>query len=584
MKRTTAHPSEYNPTARSAFFTSLVILISLSTYFWFSLYRSQAAASKTPPADDLQMPTAEDHYINIPYFTESGGMNSTLTLNNNEAEPMSVTVTIFNHNGDPFEVPPITLESASAARFSVKELTASAKGDFNGGNIQIFYHGTSMGITSQVSIVSANHHLALESVETEPMDFGSTTLNGIVWTPDDETQAKLALTNTTSAPLDVTAMGNVKVQSLTLKARETRVIELKEFLGNSRATLLTLDHHGPLGALIATGFALNERTGFSTDLSFIDCTTAKATQLAAAHVRFGRPDPQEGFPAGTNFSAPLVIANTMDTPTDARISVTYTVQSAVKTIQLKPITLGPREVRLIELSKQMARLGVAGPIEDAGVDINYTHMPGTVIGRLTSYDMSGDYAFDVPVKDPAGQGNGSYPWRLDNGYTTVVHLKNTLDKEVTALVQLRYEGGTYNPDRIKLAPYETLAIDIRRLRDAQEKDIRGEVMAADVETGQIAWFEEEVGSLIGRAEVTNLSGAVASSFSCGECGCGPLVMDHCLMTPSSGTAGPGVTGYMFAPGVVKRDCHYVLYGPYSPSTSITWSSTNTSAVTVTGSG
>jgi hypothetical protein len=94
-------------------------------------------------------------------------------------------------------------------------------------------------------------------------------------------------------------------------------------------------------------------------------------------------------------------------------------------------------------------------------------------------------------------------------------------------VQLRYEGGTYNPDRIKLAPYQTLAIDIRELRDAQEKDIRGGVMAADVESGQIAWFEEEVGSLIGRAEVTNLSGAVASSFSCGECGCGPLVMDHC---------------------------------------------------------
>jgi hypothetical protein len=33
-----------------------------------------------------------------------------------------------------------------------------------------------------------------------------------------------------------------------------------------------------------------------------------------------------------------------------------------------------------------------------------------------------------------------------------------------------------------------------------------------------------------------------------------------------------------------HDCHYVLYGPYSPSTTITWSSTDTSVVTVTGSG
>jgi hypothetical protein len=42
----------------------------------------------------------------------------------------------------------------------------------------------------------------------------------------------------------------------------------------------------------------------------------------------------------------------------------------------------------------------------------------------------------------------------------------------------------------------------RKLRDAQEKGIRGGVRAADIETGQIAWFEEEVGSLIGRAEVS----------------------------------------------------------------------------------
>ena len=167
-------------------------------------------------------------------------MHSTLTLNNNEAEAMTATLTIFNQKGERFGVPPITLQAASAARFSLKDLTATAKGDFDSGSIQVFYHGTSMGITSQVSIVSAIHHLAFESVETEAMDFASTTLNGIAWTPDDETQAKLALTNTTSNPLDITTMGNEKVQSMTLKARETRVIELEDFLRESRATLVTL--------------------------------------------------------------------------------------------------------------------------------------------------------------------------------------------------------------------------------------------------------------------------------------------------------------------------------------------------------
>src|SRR5260370_20132516 len=238
------------------------------------------------------MPLSEDHYINLPYFSESDGMPSTLTLNKNATEEMTATVTVFNQNGKQLVVSPISLQPMQAARFSIKELTANAS-DFNSGNILVFYHGTSMGITSQVSIVSSTHRLAFESVETEAMDFASTTLNGIVWKPDDETKAKLALTNTTSAPLDITATGSDKVQSMTLKARETRVIELEDYLGDSHASLVTLDHHGPLGALIATGFALNEKTGFSSNLNFVDCATAKETRLAAAHVRFGQTDPQE---------------------------------------------------------------------------------------------------------------------------------------------------------------------------------------------------------------------------------------------------------------------------------------------------
>src|SRR5437660_691398 len=442
-----------------------------------------------------------------------------------------------------------------------------------------------MGITSQVSIVSVNDRLAFESVETEVMDFASTTLNGIVWTPDDETKARLALTNTTSDPLGVTVLGKERVQSVMLKARETRVIDLEDFVEESRATLVTLDHHGPLGALIATGFALNKKTGFSTNLNFVDCAMAKVNRLAAAHVRFGHADPREGFPAGTNFRAPLVIANTMDKPTEARISVSFTLNSAAKRVMLRPITLGPRQVRLIELSEQMARNRVTGPVDDAGVDIDYTHMPGTVIGRLTSYDRSGDHAFDVPVKDPLGHGTGGYPWRLDNGYTTVVHLKNTLNKEVGALVQIRYDGGTYHPDRIRIGPYETVAIDIRQLRDAQNQDIRGGVMPKDVESGQFAWFEEEYGALIGRAEVANIRGGLASTFSCeGGCPCSTPVFDSCSMNPPSGRAFTGETGYMFAPNVMKHDCQNVQFGPYNPTSQVTWSSDNTNAVTVDGAG
>jgi len=40
---------------------------------------------------------------------------------------------------------------------------------------------------------------------------------------------------------------------------------------------------------------------------------------------------------------------------------------------------------------------------------------------------------------------------------------------------VRYDGGTYNPDRVKLVPHQTIAIDLRELRDNQKKDVRGGV-------------------------------------------------------------------------------------------------------------
>jgi len=251
--------------------------------------------------------------------------------------------------------------------------------------------------------------------------------------------------------------------------------------------------------------------------------------------------------------------------TDVQVSVDYTIANHANRVQLESITLAPLEVKQIELSKELARQGVTGRVDEAGVDISYEGMPGTVIGRLTSYDSRGDYSFDAPVKDPlagANRTNGSYPWRLDNGYTTVVHLKNITDRDVEAMVQIRYEGGSYNPDLVKLAPYQTIAVDIRQLRDNQQEDIRGVVMPKEIESGQVVWYEQERGSLIGRAEIANVEAGISSSFSCpGVCPCG-LVFSSGSLNPSSGRALVTESGFMFAPREMRHDCNAIQYGPY----------------------
>jgi len=204
----------------------------------------------------------EDHYLRIPYFTESDGMDSTLTLNNNMPETMSATVTLFSKQGIALAMSPISLEPFSPARLSLDELSAGARGDFSSGNLQVFFHGASMAVTSQVSIISAAKRLAFESVESEAMDFSSSKLDGIVWLPDEETRGSLVLTNTTVGELSVVGRtnqpGGSEAKTFTLGGHESRLVDVGESFGIKGAgvsALVSLEHTGSPGALIVTGFA-----------------------------------------------------------------------------------------------------------------------------------------------------------------------------------------------------------------------------------------------------------------------------------------------------------------------------------------
>jgi len=575
------------------------ILVATTLYSYFVLTSHSTAAQgkssqlalnknhvKQETSKCLSCKQVEDHFVNIPYFNESEKMTSTLSLNNNMKEATEVKITVFNGKGKLFEALPITLPGESITRLSLKDLTKDAKGDFNSGNIQIFYRGPALGVTSQVSIVSTRERMSFESMAAEAMMFASNKLNAIVWVPDNQTQGSVALTNVASSTLTVTATGgrdpNKEVKPIKLNPRETHVVDLNEFIdareGSSASTLIRLEHDGAPGALITTGFALNEKTGFSCSLTFVDPATAKSNRLAGARLRFGKANAKEGFPSETTFRAPLVIANVSEIPTDVSIYVEYSVESGHNQVHLEPIMLAANEVKEIDLAQEMERRGVIGPVDNAGVDIIYGGVAGSVIGRLVSVDQSGDFSFEVPIKDPLSGVNrvgGSYPWRLDQGYDSVLHLKNTIGESVYALVQLRYEGGTYNIERIKLKPYQTVSVDIKQLIDAQVNDIRGIVMPKDLTSGKIVWFEETIGSLIGRAEVTSLDVGIASSFSCGgSCPCSPNY-DYSFFTPFDLEGPAGQFGDFTLLEMRKDPCDNT-YGPFNRTFDALWSSSNTS--------
>lgn len=528
---------------------------------------------------------------NIPYFSQEDGMRSVLTLNNNTTAVINVSVTIFNKAGSAFMAPMIAL-TPGATDFSLRSLIKNAPGDFSSGNIEVMYVGGMMAVTCQVGVFGKR--ISFESREQDMMDFLSTKMNGIVWRPDAASKAFVALTNTASKTVHVNVSVGGDTQALSLKSRETRLVKLdKESLregpghdsDTGKATLLQISHDGAPGDIIGTGFVLNPETGYSSDFNLVDPATSRTAKLAGAGIRFGYADVTEGFPVGTMFRAPLVIANVGQQTVNAIISVDFTIAGNPTSFPVTQRQVKPGELKVVELAEEMKKLGVSGPVEDAGVDISYDGEPGSLIGHLTSVDQTGDYALFVPIKDPqeiSHTSGNTYPWTLKNGNQTVLHLKNTTDKPVWVIFQIRFAGGTYSPERMQLQPFQSVAVNLQQLKDSQRKDISGHLLPENAVNGQVEWIEETHGSMIGRAEQVNISAGTDRSFSCGGC---PCYNDfyQAYLTPTSVTASVGTSGTPFYASYQTVDCDGNPFGPYAMPTA-GWNSSNSSVTTVNGSG
>jgi hypothetical protein len=573
-------------------FLTIITSFGLTAGTGSKLHQPAQSRQRQPSSGE---PMAGAQVTNIPYYTLRDGMDSTLTLNNVAPTPTVAKVTIFNTLGRPLVLPPVTLEPHSFKQIDLRSVIADE--DFDSGNIEVQFSGLPMILTCQVSVVSLDKRISFESREQDMTDFMSLNLNGILWLPQAKAEGSLAVTNTAMNTVSVQLSVGPGKKAFTLTPRETRLIKLNEELDRRApvATLVKLNHDGMPGDIIATGFVLDLDTGYSTSIPMVDSSIMTSKALAGAHFRSGQPDPSEGFPQETIFRAPLLLANVSEQPVKAHVSVDFTrmeksgeeagaAEDQSKVLPVRDLTIAPGEVQRIELSNELARLGVVGPVQEAGVDIAYDASPGSLIGQLTSLDQTGDYSFEVPVKDPAAMNEmmeGVYPWTLENGTQSVLHLKNTTPDTASAIFMIELPNGKfYNPPRIVLEPFQSVAIDIQKLKDANKPDFLKRVFPADATHGQVQWRQEIPYSMIGRLEQTNVKAGIAKSLSCGSFCCGNFT-EQAYVTPNAtfGLVGDSIS---LAARVHGTDCNAVVFD--DPATSATWSSQNTSVATVDSSG
>lgn len=121
-----------------------------------------------------------------------------------------------------------------------------------------------------------------------------------------------------------------------------------------------------------------------------------------------------------------------------------------------------------------------------GLEITSTGAPGALLAAAESVSLDGNQVFHLPVIDPQTKGAaGHYPWRVDGDVSTVVYSKKVTLEPRDYMVPFDFAGDSPVVGMETLDPDETVAIDVRELRDSQRPDVHGSVIPPDASGGRI---------------------------------------------------------------------------------------------------
>jgi hypothetical protein len=245
---------------------------------------------------------------------------------------------------------------------------------------------------------------------------------------------------------------------------------------------------------------------------------------------------------------------------------------------LPPLALAPYSTVDFSLDAVTGQLPLPRPF--CSIGIQYSGAPGSVIGEVSSIEAKGDLVVDSRVANEGNgwAGSGGNPWHLDEETESIQFLTNLGEREVRIGYVVSAAGVNYYLTELKLKPHETRAIDIRKLRDAQQADFKKNKIPADATDGSVLWNRIEHVPVMGQLVVLQRHRGMASPYTCWMCDCGLSYLEL-EVTPWSANLLPNQTTQFTATGLYLNCNGCIL--PYNMTNYADWGSGNESVATVT---
>lgn len=345
--------------------------------------------------------------------------------------------------------------------------------------------------------------------------------------PSSQSETKFILSNTTNAAVtatievDGTAPKQQQPATILLNPHQARVLDImRDLIGRQNGTLhktggISITHNGTPGAIMARMLISQKSSGYSSVVNFVDPTNQRSSKLNGGGLRLGLIN-------GDKLEQIVVARNVGDEQTTVRGRIPYTNgNNDVVFVTIPEIQLNPNEVETLNLKQAVRQANIPANVTFAGLELEYTTAPGSVVMNALSVSESGQQVFQVPLLDPEKMPSsaGGFPWKADGDYTTVVFIKNESNAPKKYIAKLTYDGGGYVQSPRELKPGQTVAVDFKQLRDTQTPDSMNRQIPLNIERGQASWtmIGADNNTMSGRSEQVNTRRGVSSTYACYNC-------------------------------------------------------------------
>ena len=548
--------------------------------FETNLLAMQSGVMTMGPTQQMDMA----HVLAATYYSLQDELEATLTLSNQGPRPLIVSVTLFALSGERLNVPAVTIPPNTVRDFAIRQWTQSAGDLFAEGSVQVSFWGVTMELGGVVKLIDAMHSLVFDEELTEPvMMFKSSRLEGTWWLPSDSAQMRVALSNTTASSITsavtVTAgKSGEQPKVVSLAPHETKVLDAGELVDKeshrgSDIGGISIRHSGSPGDLLARGYIQERATGFSNVVEFYDPGMFMSSTLTGAGLRIADV-------AGQRLRQVAIARNVGNQDTVLRGRLSYTlIDGRTGELSIPAITLAHGQIKAVRVAESIDSAGLAN-VSTAGLHFDYSASPGTVIMSVLAVSDDQNSVFRVPIVDAAAQpsSTGYYPWSIDDNNSSFVYLTNASDQPQQYTMSIRFEGGIYSLGLRSLAPGQSIAFDLRKMRDDKTPDQKGQVLPSNATHGQVHWSLHGLNErkIIGRVEQANISAGMSITSACGGC-CSDSFYDS-YNDPSSATVYVGATLNINS-YEVDEDCYGDFFTNNTSSDYDTsWSSDNSSVV------